>query len=89
MFKKAFNTSNDYDELANIQQKLEIWNEKAKKIQNNFDFHIPDYIIDEIIQNETSKSFVNLHYLINCALVNNKISENNAKLLKQIYSFKQ
>ena len=95
MFKKLFNihtaqnaVNNIEDESIHLQQKLSMWNEKAKKIQSNFDFCIPDYIIDEIIENEDSKNFVNLHYLINCALVNERISESNANLLKRAYSFK-
>ena len=94
MLKKAssstFSNDTTYSktELTKLQQDLASWDEKAKKIQSKFNFTIPDYIIDEIIQIETSKSFVNLHYLINCALVNKRISENNANLLKQIYSFK-
>lgn len=87
--KLSFSTvGNSKDELIKLQQELYSWNEKKEKIQNNFNFLIPDYIIDEIIQNEISKSFVNLHYLVNCALVNERLSEKNANLLKQIYNFK-
>ena len=95
MFKKLFNidsiknaVNTTKSESIYLQQELSTWNKKANKIQSSFDFHIPDYIIDEIIESEDSKSFVNLHYLINCALVNERISEDNAKILKQVYSFK-
>lgn len=69
-----------------LKKQLSVRAERASEIQTKFDFVLPDYIIDEIIENENSKSFLNLHYLINCAVVNNRITENNAKLLKQIYS---
>ena len=95
MFNKVFNLDSTQDavnttksESIRLQQDLSTRNEKANKIQSNFNFHIPDYIIDEIIESEESKSFVNLHYLINCALLNKRISENNAKMIKQVYSFK-
>lgn len=95
MFKKLFNidsiknaVNTTKSESIYLQQELSTWNKKANKIQSNFNFHIPDYIIDEIIESEDSKSFVNLHYLINCALVNERIAEDNAKILKQVYSFK-
>lgn len=95
MFKKPFNihpvqnaVNTTKSESIYLQQELSKWNKKANKIQSNFNFHIPDYIIDEIIESEDSNSFVNLHYLINCALVNERIAEDNAKILKQVYSFK-
>lgn len=95
MFKKIFNTTNIQDELKTsqiklhqLQQKLAIWEQKASEIQLKFDFYLPDYIIDEIIENEDSKNFLNLYYLINCAVANERISESNAELLKQTYSFK-
>lgn len=95
MFKKLFSTLSYTDtsedsnvELDRLQNNISNWEQKANIIKSQFNFHLPDYIVDEIIQNEGSKNYINLHYLINCALVNNKISESNANLLKQVYSFR-
>ena len=95
MFKKLFRTlsyadisENSYVELDRLQNNISNWEQKAEIIKSRFNFNLPDYIIDEIIKNDTSKNYVNLHYLINCALVNDRISESDANLLKQIYSFR-
>lgn len=92
MFKNLFKVNNVSNELKTslievnkLEKKISDSKEKAKEIQAKFNFQIPDYIIDEIVENETSKSYINLHYLINCALVNERISESNAKILKQVY----
>lgn len=72
-------------ELNNLQDEISEWNNKSIKIQSNFDFVLPNYIIDEILENENTKNYFNLHYLINCAVINGRITEDNGKLLKKIY----
>ena len=72
-------------ELNLLQNKISEWNDKSIKIQSNFDFVLPNYIIDEILENEDTKNYFNLHYLINCAVINGRITEDNGKLLKKIY----
>lgn len=74
-------------ELRNLQNKILEWNQKAIKIQRKFDFILPNYIIDEIVKSEKKKDYSNLHYLINCAVVNGRISENNAKIIKNFYCY--
>lgn len=54
--------------------------EKGKKIQENYTFEIPDYILDEIIENETPKD--KLIYFINLAKLNDRISEEQSEILK-------
>lgn len=94
MFKRLFNFAKSQNsletivELSKLQETLAIKEEKTNKIKEKFNFSLPDYIIEEIIENEKTKNYINLHYLINCAVVNERISVSNAKLLKQIYSFK-
>ena len=94
MFKKLFKKSqaldivNSYDtELMKLQKELLVKQQKANEIQTKFNFCLPDYIIDGIIESENEKSYVNLHYLINCAVVNERISKCNGELLKRVYSF--
>ena len=93
MFNFLFETSvskelkTSQQELNNLQNRIFDWKIKADVIKEKFNFYLPDYIIDEIIENEKTKNFVNLHYLINCAVVNNRLSESNAKLLRQVYKF--
>lgn len=72
-------------ELKKLQNKISKWNQNFTKIQSKFDFILPNYIIDEIIENEEQKNYLNLHYLVNCAVVNGRISENNGRRIKEIY----
>ena len=72
-------------ELRELQNKVSEWNHLAIKIQSKFDFILPNYIIDEILKNREKKDYNNSHYLVNCAVVNGRISESNGKIIKQIY----
>ena len=81
----VFESNNNY-ELQELKNKVLEWNNKAKIIRDNFNFFIPNYIIDEIILCEKNKDYINLYYLINCAVLNNKISKSNGLLLKKEYT---
>lgn len=70
----------------NFQNYIENWNKKACEIKSKFHFSIPNYIIDEIIENEKNKNYFNLHCLVNCAVLNGKLSEKNGKIIKEKYS---
>ena len=79
------NLKNKENELDKLQNKLSDWNQKAKKIQSKLNFTLPNYLIDEIIDNENTKNYLNLHSLINCAVINGRITKENAKLIKELY----
>lgn len=49
-----------------------------EKIQMKYNFKIPDYILDEMINGKKN----NLCYLINLAVMNNRLSKENAQILK-------
>ena len=88
MFKDVLqNDKMEYTQknLKDLQNAINNWNTKFKNIQSNFSFKLPNYIVDEIIDNEDSKDFSNLHYLINCAVINGRISESHGKMLKNSY----
>lgn len=78
-----FNTNSSIP--IEMPEEVKIWNQKASKIQSYFDFAIPNYILDEIIEHENSAYKDNLYYLINCAVINNRITLENAKRLREIY----
>ena len=75
-------------ELNILKDEILEWNKKSMQIQSNFDFPLPQYLINEIIEKEKSKDYFNLYYLINCAVINGRISENNGKKIKQLYVMK-
>jgi len=79
------NLKNKENELDKLQNKLADWNQKAKKIQSQLNFTLPNYLIDEIIDNENTKNYLNLHSLVNCAVINGRITKENAKLIKELY----
>lgn len=87
MFKKTIksNLSNTKQNILNLKKQIETWNKKATIIQSQFDFIIPNYIIDEIISNEYSKNYSNLHFLINVAVINNKLTKSDGNILKKFY----
>ena len=53
-----------------------------KQIQDEFDFVIPDYILQEIVQKEKRYIKENINALINLAKLNNRLSINQASILK-------
>lgn len=72
-------------ETKNLQNKLDKFNKEKAIIQSQFNFIIPDYLIDEIIESNTTKIYRNLNYLINCAIINGTLSKENGSILKQAY----
>ena len=87
MFENNINSnlSNIEQHISELKKQIELWNKKATFIQSQLDFIIPNYIIDEIISNEYSKNYSNLHYLINAAVVNKRLTKNNGNILKELY----
>lgn len=53
-----------------------------KQIQDEFNFVIPDYILQEIVQKEKRYIKENINALINLAKLNNRLSINQARILK-------
>lgn len=68
-----------------IPDEVKSWNKKASEIQSHFDFVIPNYILDEIIELENSTYKDNLYCLINCAVMNSRITLENAKKIREVY----
>lgn len=74
---------------AEIQMRL-IWNEihrryrLAEKIENELGFKIPMYVTEEIIKKDSNNSKINkLDYLINLAIMNNRLTEDDAKKIRE------
>lgn len=83
----SYSNQNNYEleNFANLQATLELWKQKQKIIQSQFEFNIPNYIIDEIIELEKTKNYSNLHALLLLAVDNNRISVEEANLIEQFY----
>lgn len=88
---KGFKTKKEaqkyLDEMSDVEKEERIlwgqvqrFNRLKKELEFEYGFEIPDYIIDEIINND---DYNNLCVLLNLAVVNNSISEKNAKIIKE------
>ena len=75
---KKYTTNDDinYDRIKEYLKKLDTIKLKLKKF---FSFDIPNYVIDDIIMEENYSHFC---LLLNLAVINKRISRNNAKILK-------
>ena len=58
---------------------------QAQRIQNKYSFEIPHYILEEIAEQRNDK--VNLLFLINMAVINNRFSDKEADVLKRDFCF--
>jgi len=70
-----------------LKEYIEWMNIERKKIQEKFQFEIPIYILDEIIESKNKHREDNINALINLATINNRIDVENAKILKNEYVF--
>lgn len=72
-------------EIDALQKEINLFKEKKSILQKKFNFIIPDYIVDEIIESDKNNLYINLNLLINCAIMNGQISNENGDLLKKAY----
>ena len=80
---------NTWTSLSTKDNKIltQFYNMKAqgREIQKNFNFFIPDYILDEIVLTQNKPQKLNLLVLINLAKINNRLTEEQASELKDKY----
>ena len=67
------------NEIKIMEKEIHRQNETREKIQKNFDFEIPSYVLDAIAEDKYINLFINL------ARVNKEITEVNAQILRSIY----
>lgn len=58
---------------------------QGREIQKNFNFFIPDYVLDEIVLTQNKHQKLNLLVLINLAMMNKRLTEEQASELKNKY----
>ncbi len=58
---------------------------RCLKIQNKYEFKIPEYILTEIAEENYDR--MNLCLLINMAIINNRLTSEEGKILKTEYCF--
>lgn len=72
-------TTNDDINYNKIKEYLKKFDTISLKLKIFFSFDIPNYLIDDIIMEENYSHFC---LLLNLAVINKRISKNNAKILK-------
>lgn len=63
-----------------IRNDIHRFHRLKRRLEEEYNFEIPDYITDEIINND---DYANLCALINLAVMNDRISKQNAETLKK------
>lgn len=71
--------SNEKIKYCLLINEIERNNRLKEKIQMKYGFEIPNYVLDEMINVRPS----NLYCLINLAVINNRLSNKNAEILKE------
>lgn len=82
-----FNRSDIEERNRILKQKIAQLEVQREKIQNRFNFKIPVYVLDEIIESNDRVIKDNLNAIINLARVNDRISLKEAEVLKEHYVF--
>ena len=81
----AYGTSYSTEELMNLVTRDVYVKEIGTEIQEKLGFEIPFYIIEEIALAKENIDKLRVGILINIAELNNKITEEQSRKLKQIY----
>lgn len=80
----------ELEKMLNLERRI---SKRGEKIQRKYTFEIPDYVLHEIVEKEERNNNDNIITLINLAIINNKISLENSKVLKkdiktrEVYSY--
>lgn len=71
------------EELERLLKIEERTSKRGMEIQKNYIFEITDYVLHEIVKKEEDKDDSSIISLINLATINNKISPEDARILKR------
>ena len=82
-----FNREDIEEKNRILKEKIAQLEIERKKIQDNFKFNIPIYVLDEIIDADGKVIKDNLNAIINLARVNDRITIEEAEVLKKHYVF--
>lgn len=79
----------DKEDLSTIKAIIEMQNiiderqRKSEKLQSKFNFKIPNYVIEELIKD--NKNYDILNSMIGIAVVNGRLSREQAQILRKLY----
>lgn len=78
--KKDLSTIKAIIEMQNIIDERQ---RKSEKLQSKFNFKIPNYVIEELIKD--NKNYDILNSMIGIAVVNGRLSREQAQILRKLY----
>ena len=78
-------TSPSTKDINYLQERLDYITTQGKEIQKNFEFAIPNYVLEEIVDNQNKQQKLNLIAIINLATINNRLTREQANRLKDTY----
>lgn len=81
----SYGTSYSTKDLQGLLAELEFIKAQGREIQKNFDFTIPDYILEEIVLTRNKLEKLSLQIMINMAVLNKRITKGQAIKLKKSY----
>ena len=81
----TYGTSYSTKDLQGLLAELEFIKAQGREIQKNFDFIIPDYILEEIVLTRNKLEKLSLQIMINMAVLNKRITKGQAIKLKKSY----
>lgn len=81
----TYGTSYFTKDLQGLLAELEFIKAQWREIQKNFDFTIPDYVLEEIVLTRNKLEKLSLQIMINMAVLNKRITKGQAIKLKNAY----
>lgn len=76
-----------YEQNKILLKRIETTKKKEMEIQEKFKFIIPDYVLNEIAESDGRNRIKNINALINLAVLNKRITKENAETLKEVFVF--
>lgn len=78
-------TSTSTKDISYLQERLNYITTQGREIQKNFEFIIPNYVLEEIVDTQNKQQKTNLSAIINLAKINKRLTEEQANKLKEAY----
>lgn len=78
-------TSTSTKDISYLQERLNYITAQGREIQKNFEFIIPNYVLEEIVDTQNKQQKTNLSAIINLAKINKRLTEEQANKLKEAY----
>ena len=83
----SYGTRYSTEELQKLLTEFMFVKMQGTEIQKKFNFIIPDYVLEEIVLTRNKLDKLNLNLMINLAVINNRLTKRQAKMLKNEFYY--